>query len=509
MTLPKLGRALIENGHPFPPELHVDREHLKRERPARVLQFGEGNFLRGFVDWMIDHLNRDGLFDGGVTIVQPIEQGMVGRINAQDGLYTLVLRGMREGRVVEQKELIGAVRGGIDPYTNYDAFLAAGRDPELRFVVSNTTEAGIAFDPSDRATDRPAASFPGKLTALLHERWRHFGGDPARGLVIIPCELIERNGDNLRRCVLRTAEAWELEPAFRAWVEDANVFTNTLVDRIVTGYPREEAPQIEAELGYRDDLLDTGEIFHAWVIEGPAELADELPFSRAGLNVVWTDDVTPYRDRKVRILNGAHTMMVLAAYLAGKDTVKECMDDPAISDYLRHGLYDEIIPTLDLPRADLESFAAAVLERFANPFVRHELLSISLNSTSKFKARVLPSVEEYLKRRGEPPRRLSFSLAALIAFYRGTEIRDGALVGHRGSQEYPIRDDAPVLEFFRGVWSDYDRSEDAGRVATAVLARASLWGQDLTALPGGFAELVAADLRKILDSGAEAAMAAL
>lgn len=505
MQLPKINRDLVASGHSFPAELQVDRDAILSEFPERVLQFGEGNFLRGFADWMIDRLNRRGVFGGRVVVVQPISAGMVRELNEQDGLYTLLLRGVREGRVVEEKELIGCISRGVDPYTDFQAYLACARNPDLRFVISNTTEAGIACDPADRLDDRPPASFPAKLTVLLLERWRHFGGDPARGLVVIPCELIERNGDNLLRCVLETARRWELDEQFTRWVEDANVFTNTLVDRIVTGYPRDEVETITTTLGYRDDLLDTGELFHAWVIEGPQSVAEELPFRQAGLNVVWTDDVTPYRDRKVRILNGAHTMTVLAAYLAGKETVGECMEDPQISEYLRRGLHEEIIPTLDLPREDLESFAAAVLERFANPFVRHELLSIALNSTSKFKARVLPSIREFQRRTEALPPRLTFSLAALIAFYRGTEIRGGALVGHRGGEEYLIRDDAHALERFQQVWTEFQRTGDAERLTRTVLADGSLWGGDLNQLPG-FTEAVAGHLRAILERGAAAAM---
>ena len=508
MDLPRLDRALVRSGHAFPRDLSMNGEDILRELPEKVLQFGEGNFLRGFADWMIDRLNRDGLFGGRIVVVQPIATGMVGEINRQGGLYTLLLRGVQDGEVVEQQELIGSVSRGIDPFTDYDAYLACARNPDLRFVISNTTEAGIACDPSDRVTDRPAASFPGKLTALLLERWRHFGGDPARGLVIIPCELIERNGDQLRHCVLQTADAWSLEPGFREWVERVNIFANSLVDRIVTGYPREEAAEICERLGYQDVLLDAAEVFHAWAIEAPETVAEELPFARVGLDVIWTENVTPYRDRKVRILNGAHTMTVLAAYLAGKDTVKECMNDPAISEYLRRGLYEEIIPTLDLPREDLESFARAVLERFSNPFVRHELLSIALNSASKFRARVLPSIHEYARRAGGPPRRLTFSLAALLAFYRGTELRDGALVGQRGTNEYPIRDDAPVLELFRAAWSEYERSRDAGRVVRSVLGEESIWGEDLNAFPA-LSETVAAHLEAIIHDGVAAAMARL
>lgn len=474
-------------------------------RPERILQFGEGAFLRGFVDWMVYHLNKQGLFDGSVVVVQPLASGLIDALNEQDGLFTHILRGVVEGKLVEETEVISSIRRGIDPYADFEAFLATARNPDLRFIVSNTTEAGIACHPDDRIDAKPPVSFPGKLTRLLLERFQTFGGSAESGLVILPCELIEFNGTNLRRCVLETAAKWQLDAACVSWIENHVVFCNTLVDRIVTGYPREEAAEICAKLGYEDTLLNTSEVFHAWVIEGPASLAEELPLDKAGLNVIFTRDYKPYRDRKVRILNGAHTSTVLAAFLAGHDLVKQCLDDPAFAAFLRDALNEEIIPTLDLPRSDLDAFAAAVLERFANPFVKHPLLSISLNSTSKFTARVLPSLLTYLERRGKLPARLVFSLAALIAFYRGTEITEGALVGSRPKDgAYPIKDSPEVLEFFRDVWTRPDTSAEA--VTKAVLGHTPLWnGKNLNDVPG-LTNAVAADLGNILSKGAKAAL---
>jgi tagaturonate reductase len=505
-TLLPLTNELLAHASGFPADLNVS---LRRELPEKVLQFGEGNFLRGFVDWMIHRLNTAGLFNGSVVVVQPLATGQVPQLNAQDGLYTLALRGMKDGSVVEEKELISCVSRSLNPFEDYAAYLRCAQIESLRYIVSNTTEAGIACDPSDHPTDRPARSFPGKLTALMFARYNAFGGDPAKGFVLLPCELIERNGDALKRCVLQTARAWKLPLAFIHWVETCNVFCNTLVDRIVTGYPKEEAQAFAQKLGYEDSLLCTGELFHAWIIEGPAALARELPFDRVGLNVVWTSNVTPYRDRKVRILNGAHTMLVLAAYLAGKDTVKECMDDAALSTYVRRGLSDEIIPTLDLPRADLETFAAAVCERFANPFVKHFLLSIALNSASKYTARVLPSLKEYQRRRHALPKRLTFALAALLAFYRGTELRDGVLIGRRGDREYPIKDSPAVLEAFRAAWTDCDGSPASVRKLTAnLLSQPALWQEDLTLVPG-LTDAVATQLSAILQHGAASVVEAL
>ena len=428
--------------------------------PERVLQFGEGVFLRAFFDPMVDRMNERGLFGGRVVVVQPIAEGLVDVLNAQGGSYTLILRGLQNGRVVNDRFRIGSIRRGIDPYRDFGTFLEAAHNPELRFIVSNTTEAGIAFRPGDRFDDAPPSSFPGKLTRFLYGRYT--AGLP--GFVLLPCELIDRNGDNLRRTVLETAANWRLPQAFRDWVTGANVFANTLVDRIVTGYPKDEAAALSAELGYEDRLLDTAEPFLFWAIEAPAEVERELPLREAGFDVVWTDGLKPYRDRKVHILNGAHTAMTMVALLAGKETVGECMADPAIRGWVEAAIDEEIIPTLTLPRVELEQFARAVLERFSNPFIRHQLMSIALNSVSKYKTRVLPTVERYVAMNGRPPARLSQSLGALIEVYR--------------SGRFPVKDDPAILKMFAA-------RPDAGDV----LARADWWGRDLRELPG-FEEMV-------------------
>ena len=475
--------------------------------PERVLQFGEGNFLRGFVDWMIHRLNVAGKFNGRVVAVQPIAQGLAEKLNEQEGIYTLLLRGVENGRAVDHREVLTAIGRALNPYTQFDQFLAVARNPIIRYIVSNTTEAGIVFNPADRFDDRPQASFPGKLTRFLFERYEKLGRQTAPGFLVLPCELIERNGDNLQLTVRQTAEAWKLPPAFLGWLDSANTFANTLVDRIVTGHPATEMPRLRDELGYEDPLLVAAEPFHFWVIETDPKFAEDLPFADVGLNVVWTTDMTPYRQRKVRILNGAHTMTVPAAFLAGKDTVGECMSDATVRRFLERGLYEEVIPTLDLPREELERFAAAVLERFANPHVRHELLSITLNSVSKVKARIVPSLLEFVRRKGGIPRRIAFSLAGLIAFYRGVEIREGSTYGRRDGKPYPIRDETTVVDAFREAWSTCDGSDGACRtLAGRVLARVDWWGDDLSRIPG-LTDAVASGLVRILRDGAGRAIA--
>jgi tagaturonate reductase len=490
-----LNRTWLSKGVALPAEVTVGP---LGPLPERILQFGEGGFLRAFVDWMVDTMNRQGLFNGSVVVVQPIAQGFVPTLNVQDGLYTLLLRGVEAGQVVERTQVVTAISRGINPYADWAEYLACAENPDLRFIVSNTTEAGIAYLAEPRPTDACPQSFPAKVTAFLHQRFTHFAGAPDAGMVIIPCELIDRNGDALKAIVLRLAEEWGLPIAFAAWVREHCAFLNTLVDRIVTGYPKDEAQAITTRLGYEDALLDTGEVFHLWVIEGDKKYAAELPLAQAGLDVLWTDDQTPYRTRKVRILNGAHTMAVLAAYLYGKNTVRECVEDPLISAYMRTGVFEEIIPTLDLPEAEKQAFAAAVFERFANPFICHELLSIALNSVSKWKVRVLPSLTEYVERMDELPRALTFSLAALIAFYRGAEPRDGALVGHRDGAEYLIKDDAAILTAFADAWRTW--SNDIPALTDTLLSRTDLWGEDLTAIPG-LSTQVAADLYAIVHEG--------
>ena len=501
-----LNAQLLDSGLTFPADLHVS---LKKKLPEKILQFGEGNFLRGFVDWMIDRMNEQGLFNGSVVVVQPIEEGLVEVLNSQDGLYTLYLRGVQDGTTVEQKRTISSISRGINLYTDFESYMKMAESADLRFVISNTTEAGIAYSPHDKPTDTPPASYPGKLAVLLYRRFKTFGDDPSKGL--IPCELIDRNGDNLKEIVLRLSREWSYEREFIHWFETSNYFLNSLVDRIVTGYPKDEAQKLAGELGYNDRLLDTGEIFHLWVIEGDKKFTEELPFTKAGLNVIWTDDMTPYRTRKVRILNGAHTMTVLAAYLYGLDTVKECMDDRLIKSYMEKGLYDEIIPTLDLPENELLEFAKAVSERFANPFIRHYLLSISLNSTSKFKTRVLPSITEYVERKSKIPQVLTFSLAALIAFYRGTEMSGNSLKGRRNTgaedgNQYDINDDKTVLELFQKLWKGYESGPmKIYELTSTVLSRVDLWEFDLNTIQG-FTAVVSGYLQKIVVEGMAASL---
>ena len=478
-------------------ELNYDG-FLLEQAPERVLQFGEGNFLRAFADYFIDIMNEKADFNSKVVLVQPISGGDQIRqfINEQEGLYTLFLRGSENGQKVNESRIISSVSRCLNPYNDYEAYMACAANPDLRFIVCNTTEAGIAYDPSCQFTDKPASSYPGKLTQFLYERFRRYGQETGRGFVVLSCELIDDNGKELEKCVVRYAKQWELGEDFIRWIREENIFCSTLVDRIVTGYPRNEASAICEEAGYEDNIIDTGEIFGFWVIEGPECLKEELPFEKAGLPVLITDNHKPYKQRKVRILNGAHTSMVLGAYLAGQDIVRDCMNDSVICGFMNRAIYKEIIPTLSLPEQELMDFAKAVTDRFNNPFIDHALLAISLNSTSKWKARVLPSLKGYVEKYHALPECLTASLAFYIAFYTGVRLDAEGFYGKRGDTEYPVSDDRAILEFY-----DAHKNDEPGALAQAVLSNREFWGEDLTDLPG-LCDEVTGDLNMIRDKGA-------
>ena len=418
-------------------------------RKETVIQFGEGGFLRGFADYFFQKLQDKGLFDGSVVIVQPIEKGMCSVLEQQGCEYNLFLRGIDNGQVVDEHTHIDIISRCVNPYENFESYMKLAENPDFRFIVSNTTEAGIEYVDSNQFTDAPARSFPGKLTQLLYKRFR-LG---LKGFIILSCELIDHNGEELEKCCLRYADLWGLGEEFKTWLVQENDFCSTLVDRIVTGFPRDEHEELCRRIGEQDNMMDTAEIFHLWVIQGSHE--DEVPLQKAGFHVVWTDNVDPYKKRKVRILNGAHTSMVLGAHLYGLKTVGECLKDEKVSALLRKCIFGEIIPAIG-DTEDNRKFGEAVLERFSNPFIKHMLLSIALNSVSKFRARVLPTILEYRDMFGSCPQGLTFSLAALIAFYRTDDAND--------SQE--------IMDFMKTA-----PVED-------ILKREDYWGQDLSPLLG-------------------------
>lgn len=465
--------------------------------PERIIQFGEGNFLRAFIDWQIDQLNQHTDLGAGVVVVRPLSGGNPNSLNSQDGLYTTIIRGINaQGDVVSEPRLIRSVNREIQPAEDFAAFMALASDPQLRFVFSNTTEAGIYFDPADTLASTPPASFPAKLTRLLLARWQHFNGAADKGWIMLPCELIDDNGDALRDRVLQTAQHWQLPAAFMQWIEQHNTFCSTLVDRIVTGYP-DDASELEQQLGYQDKFLVAGEVYYQLVIQGPSSLAQALCLDQLALNILLVDDIKPYKERKVAILNGAHTAMVPVAFLAGLESVGEAMEDQAVAAFIDSTLHEEIIPTLTQPEAELNVFADTVLNRFRNPFIRHQLSAIALNGMTKFRTRLLPALLWQQAKQGKPSPRLSFALAALLAYYRG----------ERNGQRYPLQDDAHWLARFATLWPQVDCHDISLRqLVDDVLSDAAHWGEDLTQL-SGLAASVTAQLQQITQLGMRAALA--
>ncbi len=453
------------------------------KRPVKVLQFGKGNFLRGFVDWMIDILNEKTDFDGDVQIVESIDNGLAAKIEEQEGLYHVVLEGLQCAKKIRETRLITCVRGVINPKKNYKTFLKLGKNPHLQCIISNTTEAGIVFDPEDTSFETLPNSFPGKLTALLYYRFLHYKGSNNDKIIILPCELILQNGERLEEIVLQYAKLWDLPEGFAYWLKKNIIFCNTLVDRIVTGFPKDTSTQIQKEIGYEDNLIVKAELFHLWVIEKFDSLREMFPLDDAALNIKFVKNLSPYRTRKVSILNGAHTAMVPLGILHGIDTVKEVLENPKTFTLITQIIFDEIIPTLDLPEAELIPFANTVIERFKNPFINHKLASISLNSISKFRVRVLPSLLSYFEIKGKLPPGLVTSFAHLMVLYRG----------YLNDKIFSLKDDPYVIEFFNEVWN----SEDIENIVQQILSNTKLWETDLNTVTGLQAQL-SQDIDKIL-----------
>ena len=469
--------------------------------PERIIQFGEGNFLRAFVDWIIQNMNQKTDFNSSVVVVQPIERGMVEMLNGQDCLYHVNLQGRQNGKPVNDLSRIDVVSRALNPYSQNAAFMALADQSEMRFVISNTTEAGIAFDPSCRLSDAPASSYPGKLTQLLYRRFTTFNGDPKKGLIIMPCELIFLNGHRLKECISQYIELWKDDfgknyKRFKNWVEKYCYVCATLVDRIVPGFPRKDIAQIQKKISYIDNMVVQAEIFHLWVIEKPTNMSitalrKEFPAEKAGLNVIIAESEAPYHERKVTLLNGPHTVLSPVAYLSGIDIVRDALHHPVVGQYIKKVQYDELMHTLNLPMPELKQFAADVLERFDNPYVDHAVTSIMLNSFPKYQTRDLPGLKVYLERKGELPKGLVLGLAAIIIYYKGGTRADGA----------PItpNDDERITALLRDLWA----TGDERKVAEGVLAAADLiWKEhgDLNQIPG-LTDMLTGFLKQIQQKG--------
>lgn len=470
----------------------------KSVMPERIIQFGEGNFLRAFVDWIVWNMNQKTNFNGSVVIVQPIERGMVDWLNGQDCLYHVNLQGRLNGEAVNTLERIDVVSRALNPYSQNPAFMALAEQPEIRFVISNTTEAGIAFDDTCKFTDAPASSYPGKLVQLLFHRYQTFDGDPTKGLIIMPCELIFLNGHHLKECIYKYIELWKDDfgadyEGFKEWFTKYNYVCATLVDRIVPGFPRKEIKDIQQKIGYKDNLVVQAEIFHLWVIEKAEnmtcdELRAEFPAEKAGLHVLIAESEKPYHERKVTLLNGPHTVLSPVTYLSGVNIVRDACNHPVLGKYIHKVQFEELMETLNLPMDELKQFAADVLERFNNPYVDHQVTSIMLNSFPKFQARDLPGVKTYLERKGELPQGLVFGLAAIITYYKGGVREDGA--------EIVPNDDQKIMDLLKELWA----TGDTQKVTDGVLSAEFIWGEDLHNIEG-LAELVKKDLDLIQEKG--------
>lgn len=442
--------------------------------PTKILQFGEGNFLRAFTDWIVNKMNKEAGFNAGVDVVQPLSTGMVDMLNAQDGLYHVYLKGIKDGNPIQEFSLIDCINNGINPYSEFKKYEEAIINPDLRFVFSNTTEAGISWDENDTLEMEPQNSFPGKVAALLYKRFKAFKGDNAKGLIFFACELIDRNGDILKELVLRHAEKWNLETEFVTWVNDACCFCSTLVDRIVPGFPREEIKEIQTELGYEDNLVVVGEYFHLWVIEAPEWVKQEFPAEKAGLEVKFVEDMTRFREQKVQVLNGCHTGSYAVSFLSGIETVREAYENLEVGSFMKELVYDEVLPGLDGSEKELKKFANKILERFANPFIRHQWQSIALNAMSKWETRNLPALLNFYHNYNILPQKIVFSLAAMIAYFKGNV----------QGQDYKVMDDQWILDFYKKVWDECDgRPASIFRLVQKVLGLEKAWKMNLNEVP--------------------------
>ena len=456
--------------------MKLNRSNVKnaKQYPTRILQFGEGNFLRAFTDWMVQKMNNEIDFNTGIDVVQPLPGGMIDLINQQDGLYHVYLKGIKNGAPVKEYEFIQCLNKGINPYTEFDSYKESILNPDLRFVISNTTEAGITFDPTDKLDMQPQNSFPGKVAALLYERFKAFEGAADKGLIFFTCELIDRNGDMLKKYVLQHAQNWNLGDEFVQWIKSACAFCNTLVDRIVPGFPKDDIKEIQAELGCEDNLVVVGEYFHLWVIEAPEWVASEFPAAKAGLDVKFVKDMTRFREQKVQVLNGCHTGSYAVSYLSGIDTVREAYENLETGNFMKELVYDEVLSVLDGSEKELKSFASKILERFSNPYIRHQWQSIALNAMSKWETRNLPSLLNFVKTHDMLPQKLVFSLAAMIAYFKG----------EAEGKSYNIQDDEWILEFYKEAWAACDgRPISIYRLVEKVLSLEKVWKQNLNEVP--------------------------
>ena len=462
--------------------------------PERAVQFGTGAFLRGFVDASVDQANANGTFNGRIVAIGSTSSGRDRALARQDGLYTLVSRGIVDGTPREERRVIGSISRALSASHEWNAVLACARNPQLGFIFSNTTEVGITFDADDEFDAAPPLSFPGKLTRFLYERAVTFAFAPSKGVIVVPCELIEANGARLRAIVLQVAETWQLEPGFTRWIEGSVQFCNTLVDRIVPGAPSgDDGEALARTLGYSDELLTTAEHFRQFVIEGDEAFRQRLEFAGSDASIIVAPDIEPYRQRKIRLLNGAHSISVALALLTGCTTVRDAMVHPRVGPFIRRTLLDDIVPTLNVP--DAEAFARSVLERFENPYIQHALFDITLHGTTKFRVRIVPTMLRAAERLGRVPDSLALGFAAHLLLSRGDlqqKRRDAGL-------SVPVDE---LAEHIRAAWPASADGDSLRAFVERVSRDELLWGTDLTALPR-FVDAVTRQLNGLVSVGAD------
>ena len=447
----------------------------RKSLPIKVMQFGGGNFLRAFVDISIQKINSTTEFYAGIAVIKPTERGDYQELKSQDGLFSVNLEGYANDTFVQDLTVVDCIQEVVNPYSEWEAYLALAKLPELRFIISNTTEAGIVFNTDDAFDNHPPKEFPAKLTVWLFHRFKHFKGDTDKGCMLLPVELIEKNGETLKQCILQYTDHWSLGDAFKNWISKSCIFYNTLVDRIVSGYPKDKIEEIEAKLGYTDKLAVAGELYHSWLLEGPDDILAEFPFQDTDLNIELVSDLASYRNLKVRILNGAHTSLVPVAYLLGERLVKDAMNNALVVNFIKGVLMNEVLTTLDFPQDYKQQFANDVLTRFKNPALEHKLISISLNSTSKFVTRLLPTLKDYLEITGSLPANITFALSAMLRFYEGSF----------DNEKIDLNDKSSILEYFSNTWQQFrENNIDINTLTSQILGNADIWNEDLNQISG-------------------------
>ena len=459
--------------------------------PEKVLQFGTGVLLRGLPDYFIDKANRQGLFNGRVVVVKSTDGGDAGAFDRQDSLYTLCVRGIEDGRKVEENIICSAISRVLSARDQWAEIVKLAHSPEMQIIVSNTTEVGIQLVEDDIRRN-PPASFPGKLLAFLYERFKAFHGSPESGMIIVPTELIVDNGKKLASIVKELARMGQLEAGFLVWMEQHCRFCSSLVDRIVPGKPDgASAKQLQHDLGYTDDLLAISEVYRLWAIEGDEKVRKVLSFAAVDPGVIIEADIEVYRELKLRLLNGTHTLSCGLAFLAGFNTVKNAMDDAAFSSYVADLMLKEIAPAIPyaLPLQDARDFGLRVLDRFRNPHLQHQWISITMQYTSKLKSRVIPVLLRHYEQHNFPPSHLALGFAAYLLFMRA-------------EPPHPVNDDK--AGYYADLWQKYPAPE----VATLALRDKALWGADLTQLHG-FEGAVRLNLDDLIAKGPVATLAQL